>query len=229
MLCTGGSLLKIRNLYEQGIALVAVGDVTGLEDLFGVVSAVQEVTILKLINRNEEERIFPDTAEFLYQPASSIADVVLWAEDKEKKRYPAVICGKRTCLINASVDELGHRSYGNHPNFAAANISKLMRSMLCDTMRHISTPIVSSDYAGITILKDVNGDTLLLAIDYSDYDLAEEKRTWQSEICFHTDEFTNIETLYGEKPIRLISDGILKGISLKLHQQECALFKLIRK
>ena len=216
-----------HGMYEQGVSLVAVGDVTGLEDLFGVIPAAEETTILKLISNETEERIFPDLAEFLYRPVS--ANVLLWAEGLDKKRYPVVICGEHTCLINASVDELGHRSYGNHPIFVAANISKVLRSVLCNTLRHISAPIASSDYAGITLLEDVHGDTLLLVIDYSDYDLASENRTWESDIRFHTDEFTDLEPLYGKNPICLKSDDTLHGISLQLHQQECALFKLIRK
>ncbi len=64
------------------------------------------------------------------------------------------------------------------------------------------------------------------AIDYSDYDLADKDRRWEYEILFNIDGITGIETLYGDRPIILRENGVVKGINISLHQQECALFML---
>ena len=74
-------------------------------------------------------------------------------------------------------------------------------------------------------MKDKNGDTLLLAVDYSDYDEPDSVREYT--VTFRFDGIRDVETLYGGKPILLRKDGAIRALVLKLRQQECAFMKLI--
>lgn len=216
----------IRKLYSEGVSLYAIGDVKGLEDIFEVENCKNKAEIFKLRSHSGTlESIYPDEAEFLYKPMKSDS-VVLWAEGIDGHTYPAIIKGEKTCLVNASIDQLGHRTYENHPLFTATNISPLVRAMTVQTLTELSDPIAKSDGAGLTLFEDEHGDTLMLVIDYSDYDLADAERTWKSTVKFHGINVTDVEPLYGKMPSVLKKDGEVKGVFFELHQQECALYKL---
>lgn len=215
---------KLRELHAAGVALIAVSDVDRLEDLFGVKKECADVGIMRLTAPDgSEEGIYPVTARFLYRPDGGTP--VLWAEDENRSRYPAVIRSSRTLLINASADELGRQSYGiRGENYYAANISKLLRKTVSEQMLDIVSAIAVSDGCGITLLKDKNGDTLLLAVDYSDYDDPDGIREYT--VTFRFEGIREVEALYGNKPILLRKDGSVRSLVLKLQQQECALMKL---
>ena len=219
------ALEKLRELYDAGVALIAVGTVTGLEDLFGVSEDRREAEILRLAAENgEREGIFPSRAEFLYAPDGG--KTVLWAEGGDGKRYPALIRTERTLLLNASADTLGRQSYGmRNEIYYPANISTLLREKVSEAMRGLVTPVASSDGCGVTLLRDRNGDTLLLAVDYSDYDEPESVREYT--VTFDLGKIRDVEPLYGEKPVLLRKDGRIQAAVLRLRQQECALAKLI--
>ncbi len=221
-------ITHIRKLYNEGVSLYAIGDVKGFEDIFRVEERKTTAEIFKLRTASgTTENIYPDHAEFLYVPENNNS-VALWAEGLDGEDYPAIIKGERTCLVNASIDQLGHRTYENHPLFAATNISPLVRAMTVQSLTEISTPVAKSDGAGLTLFEDEHGNTLMLVIDYSDYDLADTERTWESTVKFNNIKVTDIEPLYGKKPALLKKDGIVQGVFFKLHQQECALYKLIK-
>ena len=217
---------KIRSLYDAGVSLVAVGTVKGLEDLFGVAEERRKAEILSLAaDDGSREGICPSEAEFFYRPDGG--ETLLWAEDGEGKRYPALVRTERTLLLNASADELGRQSYGQRNEiYYAASISALLRRKVSEAMRGIVSPVASSDGCGITLFRDRNGDTLLLAVDYSDYDEPEGVREYT--VSFGFGGIRDIEPLYGKKPILLRKGGIIRAVCLKLRQQECALVKLIR-
>ena len=216
----------IRKLYNEGVSLYAIGNVKGLEDIFEVEDCVSKAEIYKLRSaKGTEETIYPDHAEFLYKPLTS-ESVVLWAESFDGHTFPAIIKGERTCLINASIDQLGRRSYENHHLFTATNISPLVRALTVQTLTALSKPVAKSDGAGLTLFEDEHGNTLMLVIDYSDYDLADTERTWNSTVMFNELKVNEIEVLYGNKPSVLKKNGEVKGVFFELHQQECALYKL---
>ena len=216
---------KIRGLHEAGVALIAVSDVDGLEDLFGVRKERRAAEIFRLVSPDGvSERIFPNTAEFLYQPEGG--ETVLTAEGTEGDGYPAVIRTEKTLLINASVEELGKQSYGiRGANFHPANISALLRGTVSAELREIVSPVAAADGCGITLFRDKNGDALLLAVDYSDYDAPDIVR--ESSVTFRFDGIRDAEPLYGEKPILLRKDGSVRAVVLRLRRQECALVRLI--
>ena len=95
-------------------------------------------------------------------------------------------------------------------------------------MRETVSPVALADGCGITLLRDRNGEILLLAVDYSDYDEADSGKTRESTVMFRLGDIEDVEAIYGEKPRILRSDGTVRGISLKLHQQECVLLRLVR-
>ncbi len=221
-------IAHIRKLYNDGVSLYAIGDVKGVEDIFKVKECKTTAEIYKLRTAlGTNENIYPDEAEFLYDTTNK-ESVILWAEGVNGESYPAIIKGERTCLVNASIDQLGHRTYENHPLFPATNISPLVRALTVKTLTDLSDPIAKSDGAGLTLFEDEHGNTLMLVIDYSDYDLADTERTWESTVKFNNIKVTDIEPLYGKKPALLKKDGIVQGVFFKLHQQECALYKLIK-
>ena len=67
----------------------------------------------------------------------------------------------------------------------------------------------------------------MLIINYSEYNLASPDRTWRSTVRLNSEKYSGVEVLYGATPSVLKKDNILKGVSVHLHQQECALLKLI--
>lgn len=78
------------------------------------------------------------------------------------------------------------------------------------------------------MLKDQNGSTLLLAVDYSPYTNDGGSEEHESVICFAESlPVREVQSIYGPAPSCLMdSSGCVKGIWLKLHQQECALIRL---
>lgn len=219
---------KIKELYAQGVALTAVSDVTGLEDLFGVRENHCEQEIYRLTAGGVSESVYPETVSFYYEPTD--AEVLLWAEDGEGRRFPALFRKGKTLLLNGSVDEMGRQSFDViATHFYAANISELLRSTLSDALRKLYVPVALADNCGITLLKDQSGNILLLAVNYENYEFADPQRTWEAEIRLHLEKVEEVETIYGEQPAVLKENREVKGIHLSLHHQECALYRLIEK
>ncbi|MCR5263804.1 MAG: hypothetical protein K6D94_08025, partial [Clostridiales bacterium] len=207
-------IAKIRELYASGVSLIAVGDVAGLEDIFGVSDDSRTGMIYRLTAPDgSHERIFPNEAEFRYR--SEEAETLLSASGDDGE-HPVLLKKDRALLINADIDKLGCQTYGvRAPNYYAANISRFLRESLAGAMSVITRPVAVSDGCGITLLKDRNGETLLLAVDYSDYDLADKDRTWESNITFNIGGITGAEAVYGEKPIVLSDGEEVRGISVR--------------
>jgi len=217
----------LRKLHESGVALAAVSRVDGLEDIFGVEYAPQTVEIDCLASDDTEEPICPDTANLFYIPTD--AKTVLWAVGTDGKSYPAILRNGNALLLNAPTDELGRAKNRFWPIYNAPNISALLREVLTAQLQTLAQPTAQADNCGITLLEDQNGDTLLLAVNYSNYELASPERLFPAEVRIHLDSFAGAEPLHGEQPTLLLENGTLRGVCLQLHHQECALLRLIPK
>ncbi len=222
-----GALDALRKLHRQGVSLISVGRVDGLEDLFGVRYAPAESVICRLSTPDgKQEFIFPDEAHFLYE--SDDAEVILHAHDEDGSSYPVLLRKDRTLLLNAPAPELGHRTFPKLTQSYAPSISCLLREVTACEMHRLSRPAAVSDNCGITLFKDQNGNLMLLAIDYSPYENDGIHKEYQSVIRFNDLDVQRVQSVYGPAPSALRNEsGKIDGLWLTLHQQECALIRLM--
>lgn len=221
-----GAVAQLRSLHENGVSLIAVSHVDGLEDLFGVYACPAEPTICRMIaSDGRTENLYPGSAQFMY--AANDAEVLLEAEGTDAVRYPVLIGKGKTLLINAPVSELGCGYLEKLPITYMPSISELLRETAAEAIRSINRPVAWAEGCGITLLKDRSGDTLLLAINYSPYEIDCGPKEYDATVMLEDIRAHHAESIYGPAPSALrADDGMLKGLWLRLHQQECALIRL---
>lgn len=160
---------KIRQLYNEGVNLIATSDVAGLEDLFGVRKNETEKNVSFVEYNGEKEYIYGTVASFLYEPNG--AEVVLTANG-----VPAVLKTQRTSLINTNVISLGcaeqSKMVGTKGKFI---VGKLIRQALVNITKELSKPLCLGKNVGITLFETQKGETQLLAVNYTPFDNGEEK------------------------------------------------------
>ena len=161
------TVAEIRRLYEAGVNLIGLFDVTGLEDIFGVVKEPGEAEIHTVEYNGQTEAVYSRTAGFGYVPAG--AETVMTANGK----IPAILATGRTLLLNTDVENLGSEeprrvngSNGYHM------VGRLIRRALKDGLTRLSNPLVMGRNTGVTLFESEAGKTVLLAIDYSPFDNA---------------------------------------------------------
>lgn len=221
-----GAIEALTKLYEAGVSLIAVSRIDGLEEIFGVRYAPAKERICRLCTPDgKEEAIFPDDAQFFYEPAG--ASVLLEAETPDGSRRPVLLKKGRALLLNAPAPELGHRIFPKLTQSYAPSVSELLRKTAAREMLALSRPTALSDGCGITLFRDEHGHTLLLAIDYSPYGQDGTHREYESTIMLNDPDVKEVSPIYGPAPSALRDgNGRVKGLWLKLRQQECALIKL---
>ena len=161
------TIAEIRRLYEAGVNLIGLFDVSGLEDLFGVKRAPAEAEIHTVGYGGETEAVYSRTGRFEYACAG--AEAVMTANGN----LPALLATGRTLLINTDVENLGSEeprrvngSNGYHM------VGRLIREALKEQLARISSPLVRGRNVGVTLFESEKGKTVLLAIDYSPFDNA---------------------------------------------------------
>lgn len=161
------TLEAIRKLYEQGVNLIALSDISGLEDIFGVRHEKTAELLVNSVSYNgNTEFVFPMTVDLKYSQNGADAIALLNGE------YPAVLRTARTALINTDLRALGcsdtrklsHDSLGNHFT------GKLVRKILADILQSMSSPLVQGKNVGVTLFETQSGKTELLVIDYTPFD-----------------------------------------------------------
>ena len=212
----------IRMLYDSGVSLVAVSDISGLEDIFGVAYCPEDVKISSIRTpEGDSEYVLPYNAQFLYRPDG--ADILLLADD-----MPAVMKKGRAILINASVSTLGRSYFMQNPTYGKESISKLLRNTCVSAVKDISAPAAESDGCGITLFRDERGDLMLLAIDYSDYNQkdSESIRT-KSNIVLNIPGITGAKSVNGV-PVNCLrgKDGNCEGLQVTLRIHEAGIILL---
>lgn len=158
---------NIRQLYNAGVNLIAVSDVTGLEDIFGVAVSNESETVTSVEYNGKTEFVYNTDADFRYKPKKAKASV------SANGSLPAVITTERTALINTSLINLGcadkEKMMESKGGFI---VGSLIREALADEVKRLSKPLVFGKNVGTTLFEDENGRTVLLAIDYSPFDNA---------------------------------------------------------
>lgn len=163
----------IKRLYNAGVPLVAVGDVSGLEDIFGVKKDERVAHVSRVTWGEQSEHIFPYDAEFFYAPNG--AETVLYADDS----LPVLMRKGSAVLLNCSVNQVGVDNYKPLCYYGRPNISKLLKQAVSGILCELSRPYAKADgRCGVTSFTTENGDTDLLLVDYSPYNELSDK-----EVC----------------------------------------------
>ena len=154
---------QLRRLYNEGVALVAVSDVTGLEDIFGVSENKRNVNVDTLIYDDETEFVYPKYTEFYYDENG--AEVILCANDE-----PVILKKDRAVLINANLADIGFECFEGTAGKGRKNISELTKSVLESILRSLTNQYAVGENVGITLFETEKKQTVLMAIDYSHND-----------------------------------------------------------
>jgi hypothetical protein len=215
------AIKKIRELYSNGVSLIAVSRVDGLEDIFGVRYAPKKVKFNLIETESEKDSVYPYEEEVRYE--SDGAECILTASG-----VPAIFKKGRTAVLNISPNAIGRTYFYENAENARSSNNELLRKTINNLILDLSSPIAISDGAGITMLKDTSDNTILLAIDYSRHDQSELSLARESVIRFNEGEYTDAESVTGIPMRKLISkSGRLDGVVLTLRQHESAIIKLI--
>ena len=215
------AIAHIRRLYEKGVSLIAVSSVYGLEDIFGVRYAPKTVKYYAIKTDAKCESVYPYEETAHYEADG--AKVVLWADDT-----PALYRHDRTALFNISPMVLGKTYFYQLAEAARSTNSTLLRQTATTIVKELSDPIATAEECGITLLEDNDGNTLILAIDYSEHDDAKIYMATEKTVYLNKKTYRDARCLDG-KPIRrlLSKDGTLDGIVVTLRRHESALIQLI--
>lgn len=212
-------LQEIRRLYNEGVNLLAVSDITGLEDIFEV-EKCKRIENINIIDYNgESEYIYERTAEFKYK-ALGAKTVVTVNND-----IPAMLCTNRTALINTSVIDLGSECFEGNPGKSKRIIGKLVKKAVKDIVKRLSNPLVYSDTTGLTLFETESGKTMLLAIDYTPFD-NNKKKTKQGIVRINTDDITDVKS--DEKLLVGRKDGFVKEIRFDIKPHGFVFVELLK-
>ncbi len=217
------ALREIRRLSNEGVALVAVSNVGGLCDIFGVTKNIQNVKINTLKFNAKTELILPFESAFEY--SANGAETVLEAYDINGSSAPVMLKHGKNILINASVTDIGRSTFDSASPYPES-ISVLLREALGMALENAYEPIVKGENCGVTVFETENGDTLLLVTDYSEYGVKRSGKP--ARIIFNTDEWNDALPIYNSG-YNFKQNGVLKQIELELGYEESALFELRRK
>lgn len=222
---------EIRRLYNEGVNLIGLSDITGLEDIFGVEQCKTSGRVHTISYNGESESIYPSDATFDYRSCNSNVVVTLNGDKS------AVICTDRTALINTDVLSLGSENKGqrdNRPN-AYCTIGKIIRKALGDIILKLSNPLVYGENVGVTAFETENSNKTVMVINYVEHDNREEV-TKEAKVIFNhpTKEAIvkfNIEGLIAVESKKELSvcknDGIVKEVRFDIKPHETAFIRLI--
>lgn len=208
---------EIRRLYESGVSLIAVSDVCGLEDIFGVKKNEQSALVTELCTDKESELIYPNEATFKYE--SDGADVIMSSESG----MPILLKNGRSLLINAPISKLGHECFEGREGKTKNNVSILLKKILKEEMAKLSSPLVKGENVGVTLFESEKGNIQLLAIDYSAYDnRGITEREAVIKINFTVKELTSDREFVSVRD----TDGNVREIRFKILPHESIMFRL---
>ncbi|MBR3942297.1 MAG: hypothetical protein IKJ55_02980, partial [Clostridia bacterium] len=211
---------QIRRLYNEGVNLIAVSDVTGLEDLFGVEAneCVQKINCVCC--DGEKEFVREHDAKLLYKPIS--AEKVMTTESGEA----LIVKTDRTVLINTSVTNLGgsdlmYEGCAKTPFV----VGKLIRKTIMRLLRELSTPLALGENVGVTLFETEDNRKMLLAMDYTPFD-NKEHSTKEAIVKINMDGITDAksdrELFVGKK------DGIVKELRFNIREHESVFIELFK-
>lgn len=217
------ALEHVRKLYSEGVSIIAVSRVDGLEDLFGVRYAPKEVHYYSIDGDGEHENVYPYTAVAGYEAVAAKAS--LYAEGT-----PIVFENGRTAIFNLSPAAIGRSYFFCKAENSRTSLSTLLRKNSIALMRDLSSPkaMAESVNCGITFFEDTKNNKMLLVIDYSDYDQEKQEIATEKTVLLKDCSYTNAEAVDGREIRCLRSEnGSLDGIAISLRPHESALIRLL--
>ena len=215
---------KIRRLYEKGTPIIAVSEVEGLEDIFGVALNRHKTRLTYLKDTQTTEYIAPINTEVYYDAVDG--EVLLYADNEE----PILIQKDNAFLINAPIGEVGIETLKYAAFLGSYNISTLMENIVMDTITKLSTSkFKASKRCGITPFVNEKKEDILLLIDYSkDLDGVDYEKGRLVEVDL-PNGYTDVVGIYNAEKIGTYrQNGHLKKIVLPVLRQQSVLLKLIK-
>ena len=215
----------LRYLSEENVSLFAVGDVTGLEDLFGVYPSGVDAELTTLTDGSDTERI-SKIRDKLYYTASD-DKVVLSAVDGDGKKHPVLIRNGANALLNIYIGHVGIERSG-YVIADTANISRLLRKRCVSVIREISRPFaVSTDSSGICLFENERGGKMILVTDYSPYGTGHGKEITVTFGDINVSGVAYCDPFDTGDINPLMEGGHLKGFSFDIREREAKLFRLV--
>ena len=215
---------KIRELYEKGTPIIAVSEVEGLEDIFGVTLNRRRTRLTYLTDKQQTEHIAPIDTEVYYDVTEG--KVLLYADNDE----PILIQKGNALLINAPIGEVGIETLKYAAFLGAYNISSLLENIVTDTITKLSTSkFRASKRCGITPFVNEKQEDILLLIDYSkDLDGIDYENGRLVEVNIPKG-YKGVEGIYNAKDIGAhTQNGNITKIILPILRQQSVLVKLIK-
>ena len=209
---------QLRRLYEQGVGLVAVSNVDGLEDIFGVIPNKRKVKVDTLEVGEDLEYIYPLETEFYYDPVDAR---VLAAANGE----PVILRKGRAMLINTPTTDIGYECHEGSSK-VRKNVSPLFKKAMRGFLRDLAQPcVLGQELLGPTLFETESGETVLLAIDYSPVDNVERNGRYVT-VELNQKGFRNAES---DRDIMVIRDENGDICQLRFHilPQESVFIKLL--
>jgi hypothetical protein len=213
---------NVRRLYKDGVKLIATGDVTGLEDIFGVKKANKTVKVNKLYRGRREENIIPFDAEFEYAPDGASVTLTEGKDDN-----PVILTTDSTMLINVSLGVVGAENYRRQACAGGRdNVSALISEAISESLVALTTPVIRAyGDAYANIFESENGSDEIMLYQCSDY----EQNPHLIKTFINVGDYTDVVAVNDERKVNKIKkDGRLVCFEVSLKPRETMLFKLIK-
>lgn len=213
---------KIRGFYEKGTPIIAVSEVEGLEDIFGVKLCRNKARLTYLTDGQTTEYIAPIDTEIFYEVEDG--EVLLYADGDA----PILVKKGNALLINAPIGEVGIETLKYAAFLGSYNISTLIENILTEQITSLSTnKFRASKRCGITPFINEKQEEMLLLIDYSkDLDGVDYEKGRLVEVSL-PQGYTDAEGVYNaEKLGKQMQEGNLVKIVLPILRQQSVLIKL---
>ena len=218
---TSAEIDKVRELYNKGVKLIATGDVTGLEDLFGVQRDERESELSVLYRGKKRENIHPFKTKFTY--GANGAEVILSEGDSN----PVLLKTDKTLLINASLGIVGAENFEfMHAIGGRENVSTLIKEAVCETLLSFVSPVARAyGEAYLDIFESENGHDEIMLYQCTDY----EQNPHLITVEINSTDYKDVLLVDGERTLNKIYDnGRLWGFELLLKPRETALLRLVK-
>ena len=141
------TISQIRRLHSEGVALVAVSDITGLEDIFGVELNNKTEVVDTIYYEGQIENVYPMETELYYK--ATTADVLVATEEGT----PIVTKNGNAILLNAIVTDIGYEAFEGTQGKSKHCVSTLLKKCLIKCMRELSSGFAIGENVGITLFE----------------------------------------------------------------------------
>jgi hypothetical protein len=217
-------IAAVRLLADKGVKLIATGDVTGLEDLFGVEKDEIKSYVNCVYYNGRKENVLPIKTTLSYKENGAR---VLLSTNANGRGAIFEYCGN--VLIGADLCELGAEDFEALESLGGRiNVSTLVRESLVSAIKNVFKPVVFAEKeCYVNIFESENGSDEIILYDATPF-YGSTKTENKITVYLDTDAYTDVESVSDpERKInKLYSDGVLYGFEVTLGIKETLLFKL---